>query len=135
MNDQQILDLVDRFTTAELAGDVDAYDELLHADFRGIGPVGFVLDKGAWAQRHHGDLTNHEFAITEPEVRALGDATAVITGIQRQCTTAMGRDSSGEFRIGMVAVHDGDRWVIAQVQLSGPMIAAGQRPGWQHNQT
>lgn len=132
MNDQQILDLVDRFAAAELAGDVDAYDDLLHHDFRGIGPVGFVLDKNAWAGRHHGDLTNHEFTITGLEVRFVGDASAVVTGTQQQRTTAMGRDSSGSFRIGMVAVRDGERWAIAQVQLSGPLIAAGQRPDWQH---
>ena len=129
------LDLVHRFETAELTGDTDAYQDLLHTDFRGIGPVGFVLDKDAWAGRHLGDLTNHEFRIDEPEVRQLGDATVVVTGVQRQRTTAMGRDTSGSFRIGMVAVRDHDRWLVAQVQLSGPMIAPGERPGWQHEAT
>ena len=126
-----VLDLVRRFAAAELAGDVDAYDDLLHADFRGIGPVGFVLDRDAWAGRHRGDLVNHEFSIDEPEVRPIGDATAVVTGIQRQRTTAMGRETSGSFRIGLIAVHDGGGWVIAQAQLSGPMIAPGERPAWQ----
>ncbi|WP_020573976.1 nuclear transport factor 2 family protein [Actinopolymorpha alba] len=131
MDDQQILDLAHRYAAAELAGDVDAYDDLLHKDFRGIGPVGFVLDRDAWAQRHRGDLTNHEFGIEQPELRPVGDATVLVTAIQRQRTTAMGRDTSGSFRIGMVAVRDGRRWLLAQIQLSGPLVAPGARPGWQ----
>lgn len=126
-----VLDLVRRFAEAELAGDVDACADLLHADFRGVGPVGFVLDKDAWAGRHRGDLVNHELSIDEPEARPLGDATVAVTGIQRQRTTAMGRDTSGSFRIGLIAVRDADRWVIAQAQLSGPMIALGEAPPWQ----
>lgn len=126
-----VLDLVHRFSAAELAGDIAAYQELLHPDFRGIGPVGFVLDKDAWVGRHRGGLTNHEFAIDEPEVRSVADGMVLVTGIQRQRTTARGRESSGSFRIGMVLVHDHDGWLLAQVQLSGPMIAPDERPAWQ----
>ena len=60
---QDVLDLVERWAHAELAGDVDAYADLLDDEFVGVGPVGFVLDKQQWAQRHRGDLENHGFEI------------------------------------------------------------------------
>lgn len=117
---QQILDLVQRWAQAELDGDVAAYDRLLTPDFVGIGPVGFALDAQQWAGRHRGDLTNHEFEIEEPEVRVHGDA-AIVNGVQRQRTTARGHDTSGAFRLTLIAVRHGDAWAIANIQLSGPL--------------
>lgn len=68
-NEQKILDLVQRWAHAERDGDTDAYSQLLTPDFVGVGPVGFVLTGEQWAQHHHGDLTNHEFEVTDPHVR------------------------------------------------------------------
>jgi uncharacterized protein (TIGR02246 family) len=128
MTDQSaVLDLVQRWATAELTGDVEAYQWLLAPDFVGVGPVGFVLDAKQWAQRHHGDLKNHEFEVNDPRVRLYGD-TAVVEAVQKQRTTVMGRDTSGSFRLGIVAVKHGDRWLLAHVQLSGPLIAPGETP-------
>ncbi|HEU5027879.1 MAG TPA: DUF4440 domain-containing protein [Spirillospora sp.] len=119
MSRQQILDLVHRFADAELNGDTAAYERLLSPDFTGIGPVGFVLDGRQWAGRHD-DLANHAFEVLDPQVRLYGDA-AVVTAVQRQRTTARGHDASGSFRLTLVAVRDGDRWTIANLQLSGPL--------------
>ncbi|HEY3683626.1 MAG TPA: nuclear transport factor 2 family protein [Streptosporangiaceae bacterium] len=127
MNTQQILDLVTRWSQAELTGDVAAYDDLLTADFAGIGPVGFVLDRAQWAGRHRGGLTNHEFEVVEPKVRAYGDA-AIVSGVQRQRTTARGHDASGAFRLTLVAVRQGGGWAIANIQLSGPLQAPSAPP-------
>jgi rhodanese-related sulfurtransferase/ketosteroid isomerase-like protein len=127
MGTQQILDLVSRWSQAELTGDVAAYDDLLTGDFTGIGPVGFVLDREQWAGRHRGGLTNHEFEIVDPQVRAYGDA-AIVSGVQRQRATARGHDASGSFRLTLVAVRQGDRWVIANIQLSGPLQAPSAPP-------
>jgi len=124
-----VLDLIQRWATAELTGDVDAYPALLSSQFVGVGPVGFVLDAEQWAQRHHGDLTNHEFEVQDPHVRLFAD-TAIVEAIQRQRTTAMGRDTSGSFRLGIVAVKDDEQWRLAHVQLSGPLIAPGQMPSF-----
>jgi uncharacterized protein (TIGR02246 family) len=128
-NEQQVLDLIQRWADAELKGDTDAYGQLLAEDFVGVGPVGFVLTGQQWAQRHHGDLTNHEFEVTDPHVRFYGD-TAIVEAVQRQKTTAMGRDTSGSFRLCLVAVAAGDSWVIAHIQLSGPLIAPGEIPAF-----
>jgi len=117
---EQILDLVERWAQAELRGDVDAYDQLLTDDFVGAGPVGFTLTKPQWAGRHRHRLHNEEFEVLEPQVRIYGDV-AVVNGIQKQRTIAMGRDASGSFRLTLVAVRDHDRWAIANLQLSGPL--------------
>ncbi|MFC6080241.1 DUF4440 domain-containing protein [Sphaerisporangium aureirubrum] len=127
MSRQQILDLVDRWAKAELHGDVGAYDDLLTDDFAGIGPVGFSLTKQQWAGRHQGPLKNHHFEIHERQVRFHGD-TAIVGGVQEQRTTAMGRDTSGSFRVTLVAVRAGDRWLIANIQLSGPLQDPGAPP-------
>jgi hypothetical protein len=126
----QVLDLIRRLAAAELAGDVDAYDHLLTAGFTGIGPVGFVLTGEQWAGRHLGDLHNDEFEVLDPHVWLYGDPahTAVVEAVQRQKTTAMGRDVSGSFRLGMVAVRDAQGWRIAHLQLSGPLIKPGEMP-------
>jgi uncharacterized protein (TIGR02246 family) len=128
-NQSEILDLVQRLSKAELDGDSDAYADLLAPDFVGVGPVGFVLNGEQWAQRHKGDLKNHEFEVLEPHVRSYGDA-AIVEAIQRQVTTAMGRDTSGKFRLGMVFVRTDPGWRIAHIQLSGPLIAPGQMPSF-----
>jgi uncharacterized protein (TIGR02246 family) len=128
----QVLDLVRRWAAAELAGDVNAYGDLLTADFTGVGPVGFVLSGAQWAQRHLGDLHNEKFEVLDPHVRIYGDPgdTAVVEAVQRQATTAMGRDTSGSFRLGLVAVRAAQGWRIAHIQLSGPLIKPGEMPAF-----
>ncbi|GII31951.1 SgcJ/EcaC family oxidoreductase [Planotetraspora mira] len=127
MSRQQILDLVNRWAQAEMDGDVDAYDDLLAADFAGIGPVGFTLGKQQWAARHRGALKNHHFEILEPQVRFYGD-TAIVAGVQDQRTTAMGSDVSGSFRLTLVAVRRDERWLIVNIQLSGPLQSPADPP-------
>lgn len=127
--EEQVLDLLNTWARAELDGDVDAYGELLTQDFHGVGPVGFVLDAEQWAHRHDGDLTNQELEILEPQVRFYGD-TAVVDAVQRQVTTARGRDTSGSFRLVAVCTPVRDQWRIGHLQLSGPLIAPGEMPGF-----
>lgn len=123
----QILDLVDSWAEAELLGRVDAYDHLLSPDFTGIGPVGYVLTRRQWADRHQNGLTNHRFEVLDRQVRRYGD-TAIVTGVQEQDTIARGHDASGSFRIALVVVRRNDRWEIAHLQLSGPLRAATAPP-------
>ncbi|NUP75027.1 MAG: nuclear transport factor 2 family protein [Sinomonas sp.] len=125
----EVLDLVQAWAAAELSGDVEAYGTLFADDFQGIGPVGFVLDKDRWAQRHLGDVVNEEFEILDPHVRHYGE-TALVEAVQRQKTQARGRDASASFRVLIVAVRQGEGWVIANLQLSGPLIAPGETAPW-----
>jgi uncharacterized protein (TIGR02246 family) len=128
MGEQAVKDLVNEWAAAELAGDAAALDKLLTDDFQGVGPVGFVLDREQWTQRHAaGGVQNHELTVSDPHVRLYGD-TAVVEAVETQRTTAMGMENSGSFRIAVVATVQDGRWVIAHVQFSGPMIAPGEVP-------
>jgi uncharacterized protein (TIGR02246 family) len=130
VSDQQVLDLVQRWADVELRGDANGYGDLLAADFLGIGPVGFVLTADQWANRHRGDLNNDEFNVEDPHVRTYGGDTAIVEAVLRQKTTAMGRDTSGSFRLVVVAVEQEGRWLLANIQLSGPLIAPGTTPSF-----
>lgn len=130
MSDTDILDLVNRWAAAELAGDADTLIDLLTSEFAGIGPVGFRLGRDQWAGRHRaGNLTNEEFTVTEPQVQDLGDV-AIVVAVLAQKTTAMGRDTSGSFRISLVVARQDGGWKIAHLQFSGPMIVPGEMPSF-----
>ena len=121
MSEQEVLDLVQRWAAAELDEDADGLGELLAEDFTGIGPLGFVLTKQQWAGRYRGgELKNTAFEVKDPQVRLYGDS-AVVVGVQKQETSFQGHDTGGEFRLGLVATKQDGRWVVAGVQLSGPL--------------
>src|SRR5689334_1377686 len=102
MTEKDVLELVDAWAATELAGDADQCLELLAEEFRGIGPVGFVLNREQWTARHRdGNLVNHEFAVTDAEVTGYGD-TAIVRAVQQQKTTVRGHESNGSFRVGLV---------------------------------
>ncbi len=126
MSEQEVRNLVQRYADAELKGDASAYDDLATADFHGIGPVGFVLDKEQWVGRL-ANVNNEAFEVKDVQVRVYGDA-AVVVGVQDQKTTVMGRDSSGQFRITIVAVKQNGAWAIANAQLSGPLVDPKDMP-------
>jgi uncharacterized protein (TIGR02246 family) len=126
MSEQEVSDLVKRYATAELNGDAGAYDDLVTDDFQGIGPVGFVLNKQQWVGRL-ANVKNDAFEVKDATVRLYGD-TAVVVGVQDQTTTVMGRDTSGQFRLTLTAVKQGDKWAIANAQLSGPLRAPEDMP-------
>ncbi|HEY2957114.1 MAG TPA: nuclear transport factor 2 family protein [Actinomycetota bacterium] len=122
----QVLELGRRWAEAERRGDADALDALLHEDFVGVGPLGFVLDKRQWLEpRRNGDLKNSTFEWQDPSVRVFGDA-AVVIGTQVQESTYQGRDASGRFRVTQVAARSGDRWSLAGMHLS-PIAQAPPR--------
>jgi hypothetical protein len=127
MSAQEVLDLVQRWESAELHEDAAALDGLLAEDFHGIGPLGFVLSRQQWLGRYRGGLRNAAFEAKDPQVRMYGD-TAVVVAVQKQETTFQEHDSSGEFRLGMVAVKRGSGWAIANIQLSGPLGAPPSTP-------
>jgi uncharacterized protein (TIGR02246 family) len=126
MSEQEVSDLVKRYATAELNGDADAYDDLVTDDFRGIGPVGFVLNKQQWVGRL-ANVKNDAFEVKDATVRLYGD-TAVVVGVQDQTTTVMGRDTSGQFRLTLTVVKQDGKWAIANAQLSGPLRAPEDMP-------
>ena len=126
-----ILALGARWAQAEQDGDTTALDELAAADFRLVGPFGFVLDKRQWLDRYSdGGLVTRSLVWDEVDVRDFGD-TAIAIGRQTQQASYRGRPAHGQFRITHVFVRDAGRWVLASVHLSQaapPGEAAGRIP-------
>ena len=124
----QILALGARWAQAEQDGDTTVLDELAAADFRLVGPFGFVLDKSQWLDRYSdGGLVTRSLAWDEVDVRDFGD-TAIAIGRQTQQASYQGRPADGQFRITHVFVRDAGRWVLASVHLS-QAAPPGETPG------
>jgi len=116
-----VLDLVRRWSAAEQQNDAGLVEGLLAGDFAGVGPLGFVLTREQWLVRFANGLVNRSFVIEDPQVRGYGDA-AVGIGILAQETSWQGNDNSGRFRVTLLAVRSGDRWLLASVHI-GPLQA------------
>jgi ketosteroid isomerase-like protein len=113
----EILELVQRWADAEGAMDTATLEGLLGEDFVGVGPLGFVLDRGQWLARFGQGLRNDSFRIEEPVVHGGGD-TAVVTAVQDQRTSFNGNDSSGRFRVTVVAAREAGDWRLAAVTVA-----------------
>ena len=119
-------DLVRRWAAAEQANDAGALDALLADDFVGVGPLGFVLDRGQWLARFGQGLENRSIAVEDAQVRDYGGA-AVVIGVLAQETSWQGGDNSGRFRVTLVAVRPAGNWLLAHVHI-GMLQAPGGRP-------
>jgi ketosteroid isomerase-like protein len=121
MNEGQILEIGQAWAAAERREDVAALDDLLDDDFVAVGPRGFILNREQWLDRYRsGSLENDAFDWQDVSVRHYGDA-AVAIGVQTQQAAHQGHQTSGRFRVSHVYVRKGDRWLIANIQLSGPI--------------
>jgi hypothetical protein len=123
---KDMLELMDRWTAAEVRGDPDLLDELLDKQFVGVGPLGFVVTRAQWLERFRNGLDNRAFAVAEPQVYDHG-AAAVVVGVLDQQTTWQGQDNSGRFRITLVGVKVAAGWRLASVHI-GP-LQVPPRPG------
>lgn len=110
-------DVLARWIDAEARGDSAALQVLLHADFQGDGPRGFVLTKAEWLDRYRsGNLVNHAFTWHDVVVRVYDDS-AVAMGVQAQTATYQGDDCTGCSQGTLVALRRDGLWSIVNVQL------------------
>jgi ketosteroid isomerase-like protein len=120
MPDITSADGIDSFLTAwaaaELAGDRDRLATLLTDDFVGIGPIGFVLTKPEWINRHE-QLRYEAFTVTEVDIRRYGDVAVVIARDNQQ-GTAFGHPVPEAARATHVLVRQDDSWRLAALHLS-----------------
>lgn len=107
---------------AELLGDVVFLDDVLAADFRGIGPRGFIQTKEDWLAKHRtGDLKYEAFERSEMTVRTYGDA-AIMTSRESTKAFYKGREvPGGDYRATHVFVRQEGGWRLAGIHLS-PII-------------
>jgi ketosteroid isomerase-like protein/catechol 2,3-dioxygenase-like lactoylglutathione lyase family enzyme len=117
--DEEIRELANRWSAAEADDDVGVLDELLAEEFRGIGPLGFVLDKSAWLNRFAGGLHNVAVSFAELQVHAHG-GSAIVVGVLDQQATFNDVDSSGRYRSSLVAIRSAGGWKIVSCHI-GPL--------------
>ena len=110
--------LLTAWADAERRGDASATDQLITDDFVGIGPVGFVLPKQAWLQRHiSGTLHYDELALDEVSTRTYG-AAAVTTARWNAKGTANGHPIPEASRATLVSVRTEAGWRLAGIHFS-----------------
>ncbi len=121
--------LVDELVSAEKTGDTRLLARTLADDFLGIGPLGFMLTKPEWIQRHEsGDLKYTAIELGERRIRTYGDA-AVLTGRQVHRATFKGQPINADLRTSQVFVRQGGRWLLAGIQYSAIGAPPGMPPG------
>lgn len=118
VRDDEINELLARWTAAEAAGDTTALDECLADDFIGVGPLGFMLSKQEWLDRHApGELKYDSVELEETRLREYGDA-AVVTARLNQPGTYRGHPIPGSPRATLVLVSQSGAWRLASIHLS-----------------
>jgi hypothetical protein len=120
----ELLELAENLRQAELRGDAPFMDRVLTADFVGIGPRGFVLNKEAWLGRHRsGDLKYESLERDEVVLRTYTDA-AIMTAREIGRTLYKGQVVPvGALRATYTFVRRGGNWRLAGVQFS-PILGA-----------
>jgi hypothetical protein len=109
--------LLDTWADAERVGDTATLDRLLAADFVGIGPVGFVLDKDTWLSRFEMGLRYERLSLDEVSVRRHGDATFVVAR-QHAVGSHADNPTPPDTRVSFAVVADEDGVRIAGMQYS-----------------
>ena len=112
-----LLELSKRWAESQSGNDAKAEAPLIHADFKAVGPRGFVLDRAQWLGRYEGGLHNESFELSEVSERQIGDCGLLI-GVQKQTSSYQGRPSVGQFRVTQVWLKQDETWQMASIQLS-----------------
>ena len=114
-----IEEFYDRWAAAERDADVTALHALIDAEFCGVGPLGFTLDKHAWLQRHRdGDLRYEAFSLDEVATRRPSTDVAVLTARQNAIGTYRGVPTPPALRATIVLTGADDRWKLQTLHLS-----------------
>ena len=107
------------WSAAERRGDSRSLANLLTEDFVGVGPLGFVLPKGAWLDRFQGGLLAYEdFKLEEVDIRSHGES-ALVTARQVGRGTIAGNPLPFEsVRATLNLVRGGTGWRLAGIHMS-----------------
>ena len=119
-------DLARRWADAELAADTAVLAELTDDDFRGVGPLGFVLDREQWLRRFADGLEITALTYEDLDVREHGDV-AVVTGLWTQTASYREHRSDGRYRTALVLHRPDGRWSVLDAHIHGPL--PGHPPG------
>src|SRR5699024_11078305 len=102
---------------AERDCDVTATSSVLTEDFLGVGPVGFQLDKEAWAQRlADGRLRYEDLTLDELSIREYPDSAIAVARVNARGSARGNPLPTTRSTFHLVRGHDG--WLIAGIQHS-----------------
>ena len=108
-----------QWTAAERAGDAETLATLLTDDFYGVGPLGFVLPRPAWLDRHHQGLAYEQFSLEEIEIRPyLYGEVAIVTARNNARGTYKGQPLPEVLRATLVIVPKSEGLELAAVHMS-----------------
>jgi ketosteroid isomerase-like protein len=128
MADEGALAAASAWLAAEAGGDAATIGGLLDDDFTGVGPLGFVLTRDEWLDRHaSGALRYSALRLEEPVVRALGDH-AVVVARQAGAGSYRGHALPEALRITIVLRAAAGGWRVAHVHSSFVAGTAGAPP-------
>jgi len=114
-----VLERAEEWRKAELQGDVAVLDRLLAADFIGIGPRGFVLNKETWLGRHaSGDFKYLSMEQRDPILRTYTDSAILLVTEESQTTYKGQPVSVGALRATYTFVRIRGSWRLAGAQYS-----------------
>lgn len=116
----QIEELAGDLAGAQQRADADALAALLSDDFKLVGPLGFVVAKEQWLEQFRtGALEISALEWDELDVRTHGYAqVAIAIGRLTQQATYAGRPAGGTFRVTVIAVRAGERWLVTGLHYS-----------------
>lgn len=116
---EEIIELGRRWVAAEQTRDPTELDRLGAAEFRLVGPVGYVLDREQWLDRYRREapLRLDDMQWTDVEVRNFGD-TVIAIGVQTQRGSYADMSADGRFRVTQVYVREDTQWRLASLHYS-----------------
>jgi ketosteroid isomerase-like protein len=116
-----------RWAEAEVGQDVATLDAMAHDNFILVGPLGFILDKAQWLDRHrNGDLVTSALEWRDTQTRVFGDC-AVVVGVHDQEAAYRGQPNNGQFRATHILVRENRAWQLVGMHLS-PIAAPPAAP-------
>jgi hypothetical protein len=123
--EQEVIRLADAWIAAELRGDTAFIEKTLTDDFVGIGPLGFLLNKQQWLERHQsGELKYETLDQGEVQVRTYNSGVAILIGRQVQTSTFQGHGVLAQLRTTLVFVQQQETWQLASLHY----CSIGQPP-------
>jgi len=114
-----VLERAEEWRKAELQGDVAVLDRILAADFIGIGPRGFVLNREASLGRHaSGDFKYLSLEQRDPILRTYTDSAILLVTEESETTYKGAPVSVGALRASYTFVRIRGSWRLAGAQYS-----------------
>jgi hypothetical protein len=114
---EQLELFLSEWTSAELAGDTKRLSALLTDDFYGVGPLGFVLPRPEWIDRHRQGLVYEAFGLDETQLR-LYDSFSLVTARNNARGTYQGQPLPGALRCTLVITSDSRAHRLAAIHMS-----------------